>query len=129
LNCRAESERDQRHVKLIPYISEVERGWDEIIEEGYDADNSLLAPVYWRIVSRGDQQLYCSTFLLTRDLIIRGWGTRALVYCDPGTGKAAVRIEALLTDPTSDMREKHKLGPRAETALALLLFGEPKVGK
>lgn len=129
LNCRAEREEGRRQViKLTPYISEVQRGWDEVVEEGYDVDYGPLAPVYWRVVNRGDEQLYCSTFLLTRDVIIRGWGTKALANCDPTTGKAAAQIETL-TDPASDLLEKLKFGAEAETALEILLFGEPQLHK
>ena len=51
LICRVDIEegREDRRSKLTPYISEVERGWDEIISEGYDPDHSPLGcPVYWR---------------------------------------------------------------------------------
>lgn len=84
-------------MKLMPYISEVERGWDEVISEGYDPDNSPLGcPVYWRIVNRGNEQFYCSTFPATRAQIIRGWGKRGLACCDPVTGTAVARIETYL---------------------------------
>ena len=82
---------------MTPYISEVERGWDEIISEGYDPDHSPLGcPVYWRIVNRGDEKFYCSTFPAKRDQIIKAWGTRGLAYCDPVTGMAIARIETYL---------------------------------
>jgi hypothetical protein len=38
-------------------------GWDELIDEGYDPDGSPLGPVYWRIIRRAKERLYCSTFL------------------------------------------------------------------
>jgi hypothetical protein len=102
-------------LKLTPYIAEVETVWDEVLREGYDPDHSPLGcPIYWRFVTRGDEQLYCSTFVLTRDLVMKGWGTSALVYCDPITGTAAVRIETVLTDLASD--EKDVFGPRGEVA-------------
>ena len=85
-----------RVTNLTHYISETERGWDEVLSEGYDPDGSPLGPVYWRIVDRGDEQLYCSTFQLEGDLVSKGWGTRALIYCDPVTGMAVARIETLL---------------------------------
>jgi hypothetical protein len=96
LICRVDMEGDRR-CKLTPYISEVERGWDKLISEGYDPDHSPLGcPVYWRIVNRGDEQFYCSTFAATRDQIIKAWGTRGLTYYDPVTGMAVARIETFL---------------------------------
>jgi hypothetical protein len=98
LICRVDTEEEGRRCKLTPFISEVERGWDEIISEGYDPDHSPLGcPVYWRIVKRGDEQFYCSTFLAMRAQVIKGWGTKALAYCDPVTGTAFARIDTLLT--------------------------------
>jgi len=83
--------------KVTPYIKEVEHGCEEVIEEGFDPDHSPLGvPVYWRIIKRGDERLYCSTHLLRRDQLIRVWGTRGLVYCDPVTGMAVARIETVL---------------------------------
>jgi hypothetical protein len=96
LICRAEEAENQRS-NLTNYISEVEHGCDEIINEGYDPDHSPLGcPVYWRVVKRGDEYLYCSTFVVRRDQIIRAWGTKALAFCDPVTGMAVARIETLL---------------------------------
>src|SRR5437763_5461871 len=83
--------------KLTPHISEAEPGRDEILEEGYDPDHSpLRCPVYWRIVNRGDEQLYCSTVLATRAQVTKLWGTEGLAYCDPITGMAVARIETNL---------------------------------
>lgn len=82
--------------KLTPYISEVDRGWDEVIDEGYDPNHSPLGPVYWRIVKRDGEQFYCSTFLTTRDAIIKAWGRPGLSYCDPVTGIAVARTETFL---------------------------------
>jgi hypothetical protein len=84
-------------VKLTPYISEVNIGWKEVIDEGYDPHHSPLGcPVYWRVVNRGDEQFYCSTFLATRAQVIKGWGTKGLTYCDPITEMAVARIETNL---------------------------------
>ena len=69
LICRVEGEGggpvdEDGRVKLTTYVRKVEHGPDEVISEGYDPDNSPLGcPVYWRIISRGDDRLYCSTFL------------------------------------------------------------------
>jgi hypothetical protein len=52
--------------------------------------------VYWRIVNRGDERFYCSTFLATRDQVKRTWGMAGLTYCDPVTGNAFARIETKL---------------------------------
>ena len=84
-------------IKPTPRIDEVERGWDEVVDEGYDPYNSPLGcPVYWRAVIRGEEQLYLSTFVASRDFIIKAWGSRGLDYCDPITGTAVARIEANL---------------------------------
>jgi hypothetical protein len=100
LILRAETE-DGRRFKMTPYSSEGGRGWDEIISEGFDPDHSPLGcPVYWRIVKRGDEQFYSSTFRATRAQVIKGWGTKALAYCDPITGMAFARIDTLLTGAT-----------------------------
>jgi hypothetical protein len=82
---------------ITPYIRQGEYDREEVISEGYDPDHSPLgAPVYWRIVNRGDQQFYCTTFLATRDQVKRAWGTAGLAYCDPVTGIAFARIETKL---------------------------------
>jgi hypothetical protein len=105
LICRVESEGggpvdEEGRLEMARYVRKVERGPDEVIDEGYDPDNSPLGcPVYWRIVNRGNEQLYCSTFLAKRDLIINAWGTKALAYCDPVTGMAVAQIETLLGAP------------------------------
>jgi hypothetical protein len=78
------------------YIREVDPGWDEVLSEGFDPDGSPLGPVFWRIVDRGAERLYCSTFLVRREQIIPVWGTNALSYCDHKTGTAVARIETLL---------------------------------
>jgi hypothetical protein len=105
LICRVESEGggpvdEEGRLEMARYVRKVERGPDEVIDEGYDPDNSPLGcPVYWRVVNRGNEQLYCSTFLVKRDLIIKAWGTKALAYCDPVTGMAVAQIETLLAAP------------------------------
>ena len=84
LICRVDTEEEGRRCKLTPFISEAERGWDEIISEGYDPDHSPLGcPVYWRVVNRGEQQFYFSTFAATRDQIIKGWGQEGLPIAIP----------------------------------------------
>jgi hypothetical protein len=94
-------------IKLTPYISKVERGWGEVISEGYDPDHSPLGcPVYWRIVKRGDEQVYCSTFSATRDQIMKGWGTKGLAYCDPVTGRAVVRLETAMDSLPANARSR-----------------------
>jgi hypothetical protein len=84
---------------ITPYIRELERDGEEVISEGYDPDHSPLGcPVYWRIVKRGDEHFYCSTFQATRDQILKAWGTRGLAYCEPVTGMAVAEIENPLPD-------------------------------
>lgn len=96
LICRVDPEGGQ-HFRLTSFVSETERGWDEVLTEGYDPKGSPLGcPVYWRIVNRGDEQLHCSTFLATRDQIIKGWGKKGLAYRNPVTGTAVVQIETSL---------------------------------
>ena len=96
LICRVDPDGGRR-LKLTPYISEVDLSWDEVISEGYDPDHSPLGcPVYWRVVNRGEEQFYCSTFSVAPNQIIKTWGTRGLAYCDPVTGMAVARIETNL---------------------------------
>jgi hypothetical protein len=81
-----------------PFISEVDVGWDELISEGYDATNSPLGcPVYWRIVTRAEEELYLSTFLATPEQVVKAWGEEGLAFRDPSTGMTAARIETLLS--------------------------------
>jgi hypothetical protein len=105
LICRVESEGggpvdEEGRLERARYVRKVERGPGEVNDEGYDPDNSPLGcPVYWRVVNRGNEQLYCSTFLAKRDQIIKAWGKKALAYCDPVTGMAVAQIEPLLGAP------------------------------
>jgi hypothetical protein len=83
---------------VTPYISQDERVHEEVISEGYDPDKSPLgSPVYWRIVRRGNEQFYLSTFLATREHILKAWGRRGLAYCDRATGIAVARVETKLS--------------------------------
>jgi hypothetical protein len=95
LICVVEPEGDQCF-NFTPYIRQGQYDREEIISEGYDPNHSPLGPVYWRIVNRGDEQFYCSTFLATRDQVKKAWGTAGLTYCDPVTGTAFARIESKL---------------------------------
>jgi hypothetical protein len=100
LILRSETE-DGRCFKLTPYISEVERSCDEVTSEGFDPEHSPLGPVYWRIIKRGDERFYCSTFLVTRGQIINAWGTKGLAYRNPDTGRAVAQIESMVRAPVS----------------------------
>jgi hypothetical protein len=82
----------------MPYIREVDPGWDELIDEGYDPNGSPLGPVYWRVIRRAKEKLYCSSFLATPEQIISCWGPRGLAYCNPTTGVAVARVETVLPE-------------------------------
>ena len=74
--------------KSTSYIAQDVCETDEVIDEGYDPIHSPLGcPVYWRIVKRGAEKLYLSTFLVTRQQVKRIWGDAGLHYCDPATGR------------------------------------------
>ena len=87
--------------RLRPFIREIDPGWDEVISEGYDPIHSPLGcPVYWRIVTRATEQLYLSTFLATREVVLKGWGRKGLAYRNRDTGMTPARLETLLS-PTA----------------------------
>jgi hypothetical protein len=110
LICRADPAGDQG-VKCTPYIREIDIGTDEVLDEGYDPHHSPLgSPVYWRVINRGDEQLYCSTFLATRAQVMKGWGTQGLVYCDPITGMAVARIETNLLGDWPPINDREIVG-------------------
>jgi hypothetical protein len=111
---------DEERVEFEINANVTERAWDDVIREGYDPIYSPLGcPVYWRVVNRGDEQFYLSTFQATRDLVIKGWGTRGLEYCDPVTGTAIARIETQLPKAIaaceSTRQSVERLAPRADT--------------
>jgi hypothetical protein len=111
LICRIDSQGDLGR-KVTPYVREYELGWQEVMSEGYDPDHSPLGcPVYWRIVNRGDEQFYCSTFLATRDQVIKAWGTEGLRYCDAFTGMAVAQAETNLAGewPPDALREAEEV--------------------
>ena len=83
-----------------PSIREVDPGWNELIDEGYDPHGSPLGPVYWRVVERAKEKLYCSSFLATLEQIIGCWGPRGLAYCNPTTGVAVARVGTVLPEST-----------------------------
>jgi hypothetical protein len=95
LILRAE-EMGEGWFRLEPYIGQADGGDEEVLSEGYDPHYSPLGPVYWRIIKRGDATFYWSTFLASRERIIKGWGVKGLAYCDPMTGMAVARIETYL---------------------------------
>jgi hypothetical protein len=115
--------------KVRPYISDVELGWDEVLDEGYDAHHSSLGcPVYWRVIKRGDEQLYCSTFLATHAQIIKGWGTQGLSHCNPVTGMAVARIETNLLckwPPIENRELREQL--RKTAALRRIANADPQI--
>jgi len=107
-------------VKVTPYIRTVEPSWQEVIEEGYDPDHSPLGcPVYYRIVSRGDERFYCSTFLAPRAAVLKGWGDDGLDYCNHISGMAVVQIETNIDGewpPCDDEELKEAAALRARRA-------------
>jgi hypothetical protein len=118
LICLVEPEGDQCF-NFTPYIRQGEYDPEEVVSEGYDAEHSPLGtPVYWRIVKRGDEQFYCSTYLATRDQVKRAWGTAGLPYCDPVTGIAFARIETKLPNVSC----------KGEAALPAAFDGAAQVG-
>jgi hypothetical protein len=81
-----------------PSIREVDPKWDILIDEGYDPNGSPLGPVYWRVIRRASEKLYCSSFLATAEQIIRCWGPKGLAYCNPATGVAVAGVETVLPE-------------------------------
>lgn len=101
-------------VKCTPYIREVDFGTDQVLDEGYDPHHSPLGcPVYWRVINRGDEQFYCSTFLATRGQVMKAWGTKGLAYCDPATGMAVARIESNLGNDGPPIHDREMVGARS----------------
>jgi hypothetical protein len=86
---------DPLKMSCSAYISNVDLGWDEVLEEGFDAYGRLGA-TYFRIVMRDGKKFYLSTFMVSRDLVLSRWGEAGLAYCDPITGLAAARIDQQL---------------------------------
>jgi hypothetical protein len=85
---------------LSPYISDIDLGWDELIAEGYEDGKSSfcpLGPTYWRVVERAGERFYLSTFMVTREHVMKAWGHDGLAYCDPITGMAVARVETKLS--------------------------------
>jgi hypothetical protein len=95
-------------VLLKPYISDVDLGWDELIDEGFDPRGGTgLGPVYWRIVMRASERFYISTFFMPRANAVYRYGEAVLKYCDPKTGMVPVRIESRLPElPRTDSPAK-----------------------
>ncbi len=130
LICRVDPDPNgDLHSKVTPYISDVGLGWDEVLDEGYDAHHSPLGcPVYWRVINRGDEQLYCSTFLATQPQVIKAWGTPGLAHCDPVTGMAVARMETnlLCKWPSIENRQLQEQLRKAAT-LRRIAKVEPKI--
>jgi hypothetical protein len=96
--------------RVIPYIRDVDLGWDELISEGFDPSGSSgVGPVYYRVVRRGDEKFYLSTFMAFRDNVLKAWGPAGLSYCDPVTGMAVVRTEKRLPAPEIMQQEVQNL--------------------
>jgi hypothetical protein len=89
--------KDRTRYMLSSHIREGEPAGDEIIDEGFDPYHSPLGcPVYWRVIVRHGREFYCSTLQVTREQILKAWGTEGLAYCDPLTGTAIACIETVL---------------------------------
>ena len=99
LIARVEIADNVRRAKVTPIVTKIHCGWDELLDEGYEAHDSPLGPVYWRIVMRGNEQLYLSTFLVVPAQVIEIWGMEGLAYRNAVTGMTAARMETLL-DPS-----------------------------
>ena len=110
LICRVDAAGDLG-VKCTPYIREIDLGTDEVLDEGYDAHHSPLgSPVYWRVINRGDERFYSSTFLATRSQVRKSWGIQGLAYCDPITGMAVARIETNLLGDWPPVHDREIVG-------------------
>lgn len=95
--------------KSTSYIAQDVCETDEVIDEGYDPIHSPLGcPVYWRIVKRGAEKLYLSTFLVTRQQVKRIWGDAGLHYCDPATGMAPAQVETNLSKSDPVVRKSSR---------------------
>jgi hypothetical protein len=106
-HCDLDAE-DERQATVTSYIRESELSGDQILDEGFDPEYSPLGvPVYWRVIVRGDERLYCSTFQATRERIIKGWGQIGLEHADPGNGTAVVCLETVI-DPATPVRGTSK---------------------
>jgi hypothetical protein len=81
--------------EATPYIRDVHPGWDELIEESYHPADGIDPAVYCCVVRRGEEILFCTTFLISRLDVIALWGSKGISYCDPRTGMAIVQIERL----------------------------------
>jgi hypothetical protein len=108
LICCVTHHTSNASLEFAYHINEKELGWDNTVSEGYDLhDSPLGCPVYWRVIMWGNKWLYCNTFLLPRDDVIRGWGPRALVFCDPVTATAAVRLQTYIRRQSSQRRGRN----------------------
>jgi hypothetical protein len=108
LICRADI--NGANTKITPFISQTDNGWDEILAEGYDPKYSpLRCAVYWRIVKRGNEQFYCSTFQVPPHQVFKAWGEKGLAYCDPVTGMAVARIESHGSVATTEVPDGVKI--------------------
>ena len=105
---------------IEPCCSEIDCACEVVIEEGYDPDHTVLAPVYWRIVKRGDERLYCSTFQVGRDEIVKAWGECGLAHYDP-KGMAVARIEVVLPIDLEAGLSPQTIGCCGEVAAGLFL--------
>jgi hypothetical protein len=115
------SSTDGLSFKIEPYISEIERPCENVIKEGYGPRDRVLGSTYWRIVKRGDELLYCSTFQIGRHEIINGWGARGLASCESVKGIAVARIETAVPADPSAVLPTEILGCRGELAGRLFL--------
>ena len=83
----------KKRIRFGGTISKISNGvegpCDEVTSEGFDPEHSPLGPVYWRIINRGDERFYRSTFLVTRGQIINAWGTKGPAYRNPMSGIAS----------------------------------------
>jgi hypothetical protein len=85
--------------RVTAMITEGENDNVVVLDEYFDPhDIKLRRAIYRRIVVRENETFYFCTYLATRDEVFEIWGQSGLLYCDPVTALAVVRIEMSLEE-------------------------------